>query len=118
MSETQQLISGALTVGGMGGMPHDDRFFLGLAVLALVYGLLCAAIGAVIAHVKNQSVREGFLLGAFLGILGLIAVARLPRKPKTQTPSGVTQPGWCPDPAGIGPSKYWDGQAWSDRPPQ
>jgi hypothetical protein len=65
MSETQQLISGALTLGGMGGMPHDDRFFLGLAVLALVYGLLCAAIGAVIAHVKNQSVREGFLLEHF-----------------------------------------------------
>ena len=118
MSETQQLISGAPKVGGMGGMLHDDRGLLILALLALLFCLFCGAIGAVIAHVKNQSVGEGFSLGAFLGILGLIVVARLPRKPKTQTPSGVSQPGWYPDPAGIGPSKYWDGQAWCDRPPQ
>ena len=121
MSETQQLISEAPKVSGMlhqvGDMLHDDPLLV-LVFLAVAVSLSCGAIGAVIAHVKNQSVGQGFSLGAFLGILGLIAFAREPRKPKTQTPSGVTQPGWYPDPAGIGPSKYWDGQAWSDRPPQ
>ena len=85
------------------GMLHDDRGFLVLSLLVLLFMLVCGAIGAVIAHVKNQSVREGLLLGAFLGIYGVIAVAREPRKPKTQTPSGVSKPGWYPDPAGIGP---------------
>lgn len=44
----------------------------------IIIWLFCGAIGAAIANVKNRNVGEGFLLGALLGVIGVIIVICLP----------------------------------------
>ena len=47
--------------------------------LAMVCGLaLFAAVGGSISHFKNRKPLEGFVLGALLGPIGLVMVARQP----------------------------------------
>ncbi len=47
--------------------------------LAVLCGLaLFAAIGGSISHLKNRNPMQGFMLGALLGPVGLVMVARQP----------------------------------------
>ena len=54
--------------------------------LGFIYALLLATIaafgflGKYIAELKGRSPMEGFLLGVFLGLLGVLIEAILPRK--------------------------------------
>jgi hypothetical protein len=76
----------------------------------IVFWLFCAAASARIAHLKNIPISVGLLLGALLGLLGLVIMVCLPSNRKT-VPGGPP-PGWYPNPAGTGTSRYGNGQAW------
>ena len=76
----------------------------------IVMWLFFAAASARIAHLKNIPISVGLLLGALLGLLGLVIMICLPSNRK-KAPDGPP-PGWYPDPAGAGASRYWNGQAW------
>lgn len=55
----------------------------------LLFWLLCAGLGMVIANAKNRSLAEGFFLSLLCGIFGVIIVALLPKQlPKA--PAGLT----------------------------
>jgi hypothetical protein len=80
----------------------------------VVICLFCAAIAAVIGHTKNRSIGESFLIGALLGLIGVIIVLLLPNK----AAPGMAKPGWYPDPAGTNSQRYRNGREWSDLPPR
>jgi Protein of unknown function (DUF2510) len=69
-----------------------------------------AVLGGLIAHYKNRKVVEGALWGALLGVIGVIIVCFLKKKPKIAHPPFA---GWYPDPDGGSGEKYWDGYRWS-----
>ncbi|BBY08175.1 hypothetical protein [Mycobacterium noviomagense] len=48
--------------------------------------LICGAIAAVIGSAKNRSVLGSFLLGAFLGLIGVLIVAVVPKLPPEPPP--------------------------------
>jgi hypothetical protein len=54
----------------------------------IVAGLICGAIAAAIGQKKNRSAGESFVLGAFLGVIGIIIVL-------------VQKPGLPPAPEGM-----------------
>lgn len=84
----------------------------------IVLCALCGGIACAINQSKNRSGGEGFLLGALLGIIGLIIVLCLPKLPAAGASSpALPPPGWYPDPAGPAQQRYWDGARWSDPPP-
>ena len=76
----------------------------------IVLWLFFTVASARIAHLKNIPISVGLLLGALLGLLGLVIVVCLPSNRK-RAPGGPP-PGWYPNPAGTGASRYWNGQAW------
>ena len=76
----------------------------------IVFWVFLTAASGRIAYKKNLPISVGLLLGTLLGLVGLIIVACLPSNPKTAP--GRPPPGWYPDPAGSGSSRYWNGQAW------
>ena len=103
---------------------------MNLETVILIW-LFCAAVAAAIAHVKNRNVGEGFLWGALLGVIGVIIVLCLSPKSKTSPsaepaplppgstpPPGAAKRGWCPDPAGTGQQRYWNGKKRSELPPR
>ena len=63
----------------------------------IVFWLFCAAASARIAHLKNIPISVGLLLGALLGLLGLVIMVCLPSHRKTAR--GGPPPGWYPNPA-------------------
>ena len=81
---------------------------------------LCGGIGCAINQSKNRSGREGFALGALLGLIGIIIVLCLPKLPAAELPRAwpaLTPPGWYQDPADPTQHRWWDGARWSDPPP-
>ena len=48
--------------------------------------LICGGIAAVIGSAKNHSILGSFLLGAFLGVIGIIIVAVQPKQPPKPPP--------------------------------
>jgi hypothetical protein len=76
----------------------------------IVFWVFLTAASGRIAYQKNLPISVGLLLGALLGLIGLIIVACVPVNPRTAP--GGPPPGWYPDPAGRGSSRYWNGQAW------
>jgi hypothetical protein len=86
----------------------------------IVLSALCGGIGCAINQSKNRSGGEGFLLGALLGIIGVIIVLCLPKLPAAELPRAwpsLPPPGWYQDPTNPTQHRYWDGQRWSDPPP-
>ena len=86
---------------------------LGYAIVlapVIVLWLFFAAASARIAHLKNIPISVGLLLGALLGLVGLVIMVCLPSSRKTAP--GLPPPGWYPDPAGTCAQRYWNGQAW------
>jgi hypothetical protein len=80
-------------------------------------GIACA-----IMQAKNQSGRDGFVLGALLGPIGIIIALCMPKLPAPElprvwAPPVLPPPGWYQDPADPDQHRYWDGQRWSDPPP-
>lgn len=53
---------------------------LWMFVMALVLGVICAALAARYARWKNRDVTMAVLLGLTLGLLGVLIVALLPSK--------------------------------------
>ena len=80
----------------------------------VIVGLFCGAITAAIGHTKNRNVGAFFLLGALLGVIGVIIALFLPNA----SAPGMAKPGWYPDPEGTNSQKYWSGREWSDLPPR
>jgi hypothetical protein len=101
---------------GRNGSKADNSIMddLGQAAIVfwpvIVFWVFLTAASGRIAYQKNLPISVGLLLGALLGLIGLIIVACLPANPRT-APRGPP-PGWYPDPAGSGSSRYWNGQAW------
>lgn len=96
---------------GTGFLRERDR--VNLQTIIIIW-LFCGAVAAAIGHTKNRNVGASFLLGALLGVLGVIIVIFLPRKASP----GMAQPGWYPDPEGTDSERYWNGSEWSDLPPR
>jgi Protein of unknown function (DUF2510) len=89
----------------------------------IFFSALCGGIGCAINQAKNRSGREGFLLGALLGVIGVIIVLCLPKLPSPELPhlggwpAGLPPPGWYQNPADPDQHRWWDGVRWSDPPP-
>lgn len=91
-------------------------FFCGIFAMAV----FCAIIGSIIGDSKGKR-KEGALLGLFLGIIGVIAIAVM----KDDRPGAVSAPqrsqvpvspaGWRQDPYGAHELRWWDGQAWREQ---
>lgn len=75
-----------------------------LLPLALLIAAGCGLISAVIAGSKGRSTGGYFLLGACLGIIGVIIAACARPAPV------AAAPGWYPAPDGM--QRYWDGLTW------
>lgn len=57
--------------------------------LIVIFWLVCAGLGMVIANAKNRSLAEGFFLSLLCGCFGMLIVALLPKQlPKA--PPGLT----------------------------
>ena len=86
---------------GRNGSKADNSIMddLGQAAIVfwpvIVFWVFLTAASGRIAYQKNLPISVGLLLGALL--------RTAPRGPP---------PGWYPDPAGSGSSRYWNGQAW------
>jgi uncharacterized membrane protein YeaQ/YmgE (transglycosylase-associated protein family) len=77
----------------------------------ILLAALCGGIGCAIAQAKNRKGYEGFVIGAVLGVVGIVIVLCLPRLSR-ERPAG-----WYADPAGVaGVERFWDGCQWSDLP--
>ncbi len=90
-----------------------------LVTFAVISGVIACAINVY----KYRSGVEGFLIGFFLNILGIIIVlGRRPKLPAPEMPhvwpAALPPPGWYPNPAGPDQHRFWDGQRWSDPPPR
>jgi hypothetical protein len=71
---------------------------------------LCGGIGCAINKSKNRSGGEGFLLGALLGVIGIIIVLCLPKLPAPELPRAwpaLPPPGWYQDPADPTQHRWW-----------
>lgn len=70
----------------------------------------CAVLGAVIGSSKGKGVT-GFVLGAVLGVIGLIIVVLLKPAPTSEPlPAG----GWWPDPYDRYAKRFYDGTTWTN----
>jgi hypothetical protein len=105
--------------------------------IALVAWAICAISCALIFRSKNRSTAKGALLGAGLGLIGILIAACLSTRPALQrervsftrnTASGPTPayavsmppppiadptPGWYSDPDDATRVRYWEGGAWT-----
>jgi len=90
-------------------------FFIG-GVFAMA--VFCAIIGSVIGESKGKR-QEGALLGLFLGIIGVIAIAVMKdERPGSQpmaAPAAIGPAGWHPDPFGVHQLRYFDGTSWREQ---
>lgn len=97
-----------------------------MVTIYLTMGLFCAIIGGLIGSGKGKG-GAGFVLGALLGILGVIIIAILEPTPEVQAQrnlrvqqlmgqqgSEVSPGAWWPDPYQRHQSRYWDGTRWTD----
>lgn len=92
------------------------------AFALLTIGVISGVIACAINVYKYRSGVEGFLIGFFLSIVGIVIV--LGRRPKLPAPAmsrvgppALPPPGWYPDPRSPHQHRFWDGQRWSDPPP-
>jgi hypothetical protein len=79
----------------------------------LFWVLVCVIEGAIacaLFQAKNRLGRDGFVLGLFLGPIGLVVALCLSKLP------ALPAAGWYPDPA-DGEQRWWDGARWSDPVP-
>jgi hypothetical protein len=86
-------------------------WFWMLVLWGLQGGIACA-----ISQAKNQSGRDGFLMGVLLGPIGIIIALCLPKL----APRSVWElppAGWYPEPGNPGGRRYWDGHQWAAPPP-
>jgi uncharacterized membrane protein YeaQ/YmgE (transglycosylase-associated protein family) len=87
----------------------------GLLLVSLFIGLIAGAICAVIAQNKGRSPGGYFLLGFFLGLIGIIITAVIPSRVsgglRQLTPA--PEQGWWPDPTGRFDYRYYDGRHWT-----
>ena len=56
---------------------------MGYFILATILCLITGFLGRYVANEKNRSGKEGFILGFFFNLLGVIIVALLPSKEKS-----------------------------------
>jgi hypothetical protein len=80
----------------------------------LFASVICAVIGGAITNSKNRGWREGTILGALLGVIGIIIILFLRTRP--QAPIAPIA-GWYPDPTNTHIQRYWNGCEWSELPP-
>lgn len=88
-----------------------------LLTIAIISGVIACAINVY----KYRSGVEGFLIGFFLSIVGIIIVLGRRTNPAPEMPrvgaAALPPPGWYPDPRSPDQYRFWDGQRWSDPPP-
>ena len=72
-----------------------------ILVIGLLIAGVCGAVCASIASGKGLDATVWFILGALLGVLGVLVVACM--RP-------AVRPGWYPCPDGW--VRWWDGRQW------
>jgi hypothetical protein len=87
----------------------------GLLLFSLFFGLIAGGITALIGQNKGRSAGAFFLLGFFLGIIGIIIGALIPsrRPPGFRQLTPAPERGWWPDPTGRFDYRYFDGRHWT-----
>lgn len=82
---------------------------MGLIIgVGITVGVICGFLSAAIAQHKGFSGGPFFLLGFFLGVIGLVITAAARPAPPRFTPAG-----WYPDPWREAPSRWHDGTQWT-----
>lgn len=97
----------------------------GMEAFSLVtFAAISAVIACAINVYKHRSGIEGFLIGFFLNILGIVIVLGRPKLSAAPEmppvwPAPLPPPGWYQDPADPRSApRFWDGQQWSGPPPR
>ncbi len=68
---------------------HYVQPWLQIIAFLICFGialLICGGIAAVIGSAKNHSIRRSFLLGVFLGVIGILIVAVQRKQPPKPQP--------------------------------
>jgi len=86
--------------------PEHHFYVLAIAVLAWI---ISAGLGWLIGQSKNRAL-DGFLLGLFLGVLGLVIVVFM----KPSSAFQLTPSGWQRDPSGRHELRFGDGACWTE----
>jgi hypothetical protein len=84
---------------------NDAGAFWGIAAVVWV---ICAVASAAIAQRKGLSGGGYFLLGLFLGVIGLLIAAVAQPAPRY-----ASAPGWYTDPWDASGQRYYDGTQWT-----
>jgi len=82
---------------------------------ALVGAVVCGVIGYLIGNNKDRAAL-GAVLGALLGVIGVIIIAVIPRKKDEDfvgAPMDTAAPGWLTDPSHRHELRYWNGINWT-----
>ena len=79
---------------------YDDNYpdYVGAFwLVAILVGVICAVIGAIMANAKRIDTATGLFLGLFLGPLGLIiiAVMKSPHEQQQSNPQLLRECPWC-----------------------
>lgn len=82
---------------------------MGLIIgIGIVVGVICGFLSAGIAQRKGMSVGGFYLLGFFLGVIGLAIAALAQTSHAARTPAA-----WYPDPWGQAELRWYDGARWT-----
>lgn len=94
-----------------------NTFFRIDVIMLFLFWVACTIIAMLIGDSKGRS-GQGFCLGLFLGILGVIIIACLPpavQQINRSLPLPPPQPGWYPDPNKEAVYRFYNGFQWTDQ---
>lgn len=87
---------------------------MGLLISLFIWGTAFGTLAGLVTNSKGRGWGEGIVLGALLGIIGLIITAFLKPVSSSAPPrvtSGAPQPGWYQD--GQRGLRWWNGSQWT-----